>query len=412
MPLIPPLFCRQRLPATSRSCSSTRCLRSLKHLSYRVNSKLRTPRETCLLAMPLIPPLSCRQRLLLTTRSHSRSRSSSRCLRSLKHLSYRVNSKFKTPGEASPRWNFSQSLEKSTTRMIKLTRSPVLLSLGQGTYLNNIPSGPPAPNTATHFCSDNPKSTCSENGTIDFNLLLAFIAKYPDGLSMVEKAIEHFDPATALGSNDGLSTGQLSQADTNEPLSLPHGVARCEMASSDSSTAASTSTQAHSAPSGSCPISPKQFEAACEPSGSTRTDGSSTGKRRRSEEDGEPCNTTEGGEKRRKKKKLIQVDGEYICLICKILQLRCFPLSRRDSLKRHIARLHELFQILFESEFDGFKILERRQIDQDENLFPFILLCIALQMHARARGVKIKAEEDLMLKYPDVVPKAVWYSQS
>ncbi|KAG6379958.1 hypothetical protein JVT61DRAFT_10526 [Boletus reticuloceps] len=292
------------------------------------------------------------------------------------------------------------------------------------THLNNISSNPPAPNTAVHFCSDNPKSTCSGNGTIDFDILLAFVAEYPDGLSVIEKAVEHFDSATAPGSNDGQSTGQLSQADTNDPLSPPHGVARCEMTSSDSSTVASTSTPAHSSPSGSCPISPKQFEAAFEPSESTRTDGSSTGKRRRSEddledrskirrreqsmdvqenlkEDGEPCNTEEGGEKRRKKRK--PIDGEYICLICKIFEQRCFPLSRRDSLKRHIARLHEFFQILLLPEFDAFKILEPRQNDQDENLFPLTLFCIAVQMEARARGVEIKAEQDLMLKYPDVV---------
>lgn len=77
-----------------------------------------------------------------------------------------------------------------------------------------------------------------------------------------------------------------------------------------------------------------------------------------------------------------------------------FSLSRRDSLKRHVSKLHELFCVLFGHE--QFDILKPRRKNQDEDLMPWIVMCISLQLEAQRHGAEIKPEQDLIALYPDI----------
>lgn len=94
----------------------------------------------------------------------------------------------------------------------------------------------------------------------------------------------------------------------------------------------------------------------------------------------------------------------YILSWAVVADVDTFSLSRRDSLKRHILSLHEIFRILFGHE--KFDLLKPRQV-QNEELGPLIVVCISLQLEAQRRGVEIRPGHDLAAVYPNIAASLI-----
>ena len=231
--------------------------------------------------------------------------------------------------------------------------------------LHNYPwsnsSHPQVQNKMGHQCSNNPESGCTGRGKICLDVLCTLIVRYPNIFSN-EQITGFVIASIAPESNAGQSTeGRLSQVDTNDALPSPHRSASGQTTSLGWCTTTLTSTTpsaAHASPSESNTYPPNHLVASSSFTGTVASltgqrsvVGPEDGIRKRREQYTNAVSLTawhafrllilepqrgevrdhyapykkrsvDGGEKCRKKK---SHEGEYICLICRILGLRCFP---------------------------------------------------------------------------------------